>query len=137
MPPETRAIWIDVLSFTSEPYAPPNADDESDRAPGTEWLVTTECITYLLYPFVTCGGTMGWSTSISVANTSPDPDNVVFGEFDDLKGQSGSVTAYGFPKDGNGEPPLASQLTPNLPAGNTLHLSVPRTTRCWSAWTAT
>jgi hypothetical protein len=109
-----------VLSFTSALYAPPNADDESDRAPGTEWLVTTECITYLLYPFVTCGATPGWDTGISVSNTSPDPNNVVFGEFDSLKGQSGSVTAYAFPKAGNGAPPLASQITPNLPAGNTL-----------------
>ena len=109
-----------VLSFTSDLYAPPNADDKSTRDPGTEWLVTTECITYLLYPFVTCGASDGWTTGISVANTSPDPNNVVFGEFDDLKGQSGSVTAYAFPKNGNGAPPLASQITPNLPAGNTL-----------------
>ena len=107
----------DVLSFTSTPYAPPNADDDSDRDPGTEWLVTTECLTYLLYPWVVCG-VSGWDTGISVSNTSPDPDNVVFGEFDDLKGQSGSVTAYAFPMNGNGAPPLSSMLVPNLPAGN-------------------
>ena len=110
----------DVLSFEYALSVPPNADDKSTANPETEWLEVSECITYLLYPFVTCGASDGWTTGISVANTSPDPDNVVFGEFDDLKGQAGAVTAYAFPKNGNGAPPLASQITPNLPAGNTL-----------------
>ena len=30
----------------------------------------TECVTYLLYPFLTCGAQADWTTGIAVANTS-------------------------------------------------------------------
>ena len=53
-----------VLSFDADPVAP-------EDGKGDEWLVLSECVTYLLYPFVTCGATAGWSTGISVSNTPP------------------------------------------------------------------
>ena len=68
-----------------------------EKGNGEDWLVISECVTYLLYPFVTCGATPGWSTGISVSNTSADAN--VFGAFDVANEQDGSVTLYGFPKD--------------------------------------
>ena len=53
----------DTLSFESQLMAPEEGNGEG-------WLVISECVTYLLYPFVTCGATPGWSTGISVSNTT-------------------------------------------------------------------
>ena len=68
-----------------------------EKGNGQGWLVIFECVTYLLYPFVTCGGTPGWSTGISVSNTTADAN--IFGAFDATAKQNGSVVLYGFPKD--------------------------------------
>ena len=54
----------------------------------TDWLVISDCVTYLLYPFVTCGATNGWDTGISVSNTTADGD--IFGAFDATTEQNGS-----------------------------------------------
>ena len=80
-----------VLSFDADPVVP-----IKDKEPVTDWLVLGDCVTYLLYPFVTCGATPGWSTGVSVSNTSADGN--VFGAFDESKEQSGSVVMYGFPR---------------------------------------
>ena len=40
-----------TLSFIHTLEAPGFADDAREGA----WLVVSECVTYLLYPFVTCG----------------------------------------------------------------------------------
>ena len=68
-----------------------------EKGNGEGWLVISECVTYLLYPFVTCGATPGWSTGISVSNTSADGN--IFGAFDESSQQHGSVVMYGFPKE--------------------------------------
>lgn len=106
-----------VLSFDVAPVAP-------EEGKGEEWLVLSECVTYLLYPFITCGATAGWSTGISVSNTSADGN--VFGAFDEANEQSGSVVMYGFPQ-GRGAPaegesvePVVSTLSTNLAAGDTV-----------------
>ncbi len=94
-------------------------------------LTVTECVTYLLYPFVSCGSTGGWSTGISVANTTMDDD--VFGEDGGAAVQGGAVTLYGYPKsekaaDGtSGEmmDPVMAMLSPNLAAGDTISVACP------------
>ena len=113
---------LSVLSFEHALEAPIKDDDARDGA----WLVVSDCITYLLYPFVTCGTEANpqWTTGISVSNTSRDAG--VFGTFDETEEQSGSVTLYGFPKsvatvNGSGIVPqhVVSMLTSNLAAGDT------------------
>ena len=91
---------------------------------GMGWVVVGDCVTYLLYPFVTCGATPGWSTGVSVSNTSADGD--VFGAFDDANEQSGSVMLYGFPRgqaapaEGEMVEPVMSVISPDLMAGDTI-----------------
>ena len=101
-----------TLSFEHALEAPTFADDAREGA----WLVVSECVTYLLYPFVTCGATAGWSTGISVSNTSKDAG--AFGAFDKTKEQSGSVMLYGFPR-GDGAETVMQMVRNNLAAGDT------------------
>ena len=49
--------------------------------------------------FVTCGATPGWSTGISVSNTTADAN--IFGAFDETNEQNGSVVLYGFRQTGS------------------------------------
>ena len=81
------------LSFEHTSEDPKFADDAREGA----WLIVSDCVTYLLYPFVTCGDTQEWSTGLSVSNTSKD-DRGFRSSFDETKEQSGSVILYGFPK---------------------------------------
>ena len=84
------------------------------------WLNVSECVTYLLYPFVTCQSTPEWTTGISVSNTTLDEVGgaSIFGAFDNVEPQSGPVTFYGFPKGGRA--PVASVIASNLEAGETV-----------------
>lgn len=100
------------LSFEHAAEDPKFADDAREGA----WLIVADCVTYLLYPFVTCGDTQEWTTGISVSNTSKDDG--VFGPFDETEEQSGSVILYGFP--GGGAAPVSEMLTSNLAAGDTM-----------------
>jgi len=102
----------DTLSFEHALEDPTFADDAREGA----WLVVSECVTYLLYPFVTCGATSGWSTGISVSNTSKDSG--AFGAFDKTTEQSGSVTLYGFPR-GVGAETVMDMVSSDLAAGDT------------------
>jgi hypothetical protein len=107
-----------------------NEDDVIDEDDG-DILTVSECVTYLLYPFVTCGSTAGWSTGISVANTTMDDD--VFGEEKGAAPQTGSVTLYGYPKtkkaadgsSGEAMDPVMEMLSPNLAAGDTISAACP------------
>ena len=117
-----RLISSSTLSFEHASEDPEFDDDAREGA----WLIVEDCVTYLLYPFVTCqtGANPEWTTGISVSNTSRDAG--VFGTFDETEEQSGSVTFYGFPKSvatvsGSGVVPqhVVSMLTTNLAAGDT------------------
>ena len=114
-----------VLSFDVDPVAP-------EEGKGDEWLVLSECVTYLLYPFVTCGATAGWSTGVSVSNTSADGN--VFGAFDLSTEQAGSVIMYGFPRgmpapaEGQMVQPVVSMVSSNLMAGDTITFDCGNTT---------
>lgn len=105
-------------------------DGDVDEDDG-DFLTVTECVTYLLYPFVSCGSTGGWSTGISVANTTMDDD--VFGEDGGAAIQGGAVTLYGYPKSekatdgssGEAMDPVMAMISPNLAAGDTIAVSCP------------
>ena len=94
-------------------------------------MTVSPCVTYLLYPFLTCGGTAGWTTGLSVANTTSD--DMAFGAEKGAAVQSGSVTLYGYPsstKAGDGssgemDAAFMSMLSPNLAAGDTLATGCP------------
>ncbi|MCY3759363.1 MAG: hypothetical protein OXG96_16725 [Acidobacteria bacterium] len=97
------------LSYDARPVRPEGGNGEG-------WLVVSKCVTYLLYPFVTCQTSVApnWTTGISVSNTSRDAG--VFGPFDESTDQSGAVTGYLFPKEGGA--PISFTVTNNLPAGH-------------------
>ena len=105
-------------------------DGDVDEDDG-DFLTVTECVTYLLYPFVSCGSTGGWSTGISVANTTMDDD--VFGEDGGAAMQGGAVTLYGYPKSekatdgssGEAMDPVMAMISPNLAAGDTIAVACP------------
>ena len=107
-----------------------NEDDVINEDDG-DILTVSECVTYLLYPFVTCGSTAGWNTGISVANTTMDDD--VFGEEKGAAPQGGSVTLYGYPKSPKGTDGSSGEmgdavmemLSPNLAAGDTIAKACP------------
>ena len=105
----------DVKSTLSFEHAAQDPEFDDEERAG-DWLIVADCITYLLYPFVTCGDTQEWSTGLSVSNTSKDDG--VFGAFDETNEQSGSVILYGFP--GGGEASVSEMLTSNLAAGDTI-----------------
>ena len=122
------------LSYTMEPQTQDTNEDEVINEDDGDILTVSECVTYLLYPFVTCGSTAGWSTGMSVANTTMDDD--VFGEEQGAAAQGGSVTLYGYPKsakaaDGSsGEmgDAVMTMLSPNLAAGDTIATACPMVT---------
>lgn len=99
---------------------------------GMGWAVVSECVTYLLYPFITCGATPGWGTGLSVSNTSADGD--IFGGFGNTKDQSGSVVMYGFPKgqempaEDKSVQPIVHMVSSNLMAGDTITINCAETT---------
>ena len=58
-------------------------------------LNVTECVTYLLFPYITCGAHADWDTGITVANTSMDDG--IFGVNPGAAAQNGSVTLWAYP----------------------------------------
>ena len=122
------------LSYTMHPQTQDTNEDEVIDEDDGDILTVSECVTYLLYPFVTCGSTAGWSTGMSVANTTMDDD--VFGEKKGAAPQAGSVTLFGYPKsakaaDGSsGETgdAVMMMLSPNLAAGDTIATACPMVT---------
>ena len=119
-----------ALSFEHPLQAP-------EKGNGQGWLIVSECVTYLLYPFVTCGATPGWSTGISISNTSADGN--LFGAFDETNAQNGNVVMYGFPKErilsagwnedkGPRVEAVVSLISDNLRAGETLTFDCGTTT---------
>ncbi len=93
------------LSYAKSPMTDNN--DDSTAVPG-ELVTVGDCVTYLLFPYVTCSGA-DWTTGFAIANTSKD--DMVFGrqltademakDPDQDRGgataQSGPVYLYGYP----------------------------------------
>ena len=65
----------------------PVTDPETDEG---DFLNVAECVTYLLFPYITCGAHADWDTGIAIANTTMDDG--IFGISDGATAQRGSVT---------------------------------------------
>ena len=48
------------------------ADDRSGRPTMGDIINFGECVTYLLFPYLTCGDSANWTTAIAIANTTMD-----------------------------------------------------------------
>ena len=95
----------------------------------------TECVTYLLFPFLTCGAQADWTTGIAVANTSMDDE--VFPVNSGAAAQGGSVMIHAYPKSTadekaavghNSSPeeladPISTGISGNLGAGDSVAIT--------------
>lgn len=104
----------------------------STTNPNGYFVNVTECVTYLLFPFLTCGAQADWTTGIAVANTSADDE--VFPVNAGAAAQGGSVMIHAYPKSTmaekmaaghNSSPemladPISATISGNLAAGDTV-----------------
>ena len=124
----------------------PEKDDDTDTAKLSYatpvetkdegyFVNVTECVTYLLFPFLTCGAQADWTTGIAIANTSLDDD--VFPVNAGAAPQGGSIMIHAYPKSTaaekaatghNSSPemltdPISATLSGNLAAGDTVAMT--------------
>ena len=99
----------------------PDTDPESDDG---DIINFGECVTYLLFPYLTCGDSANWTTAIAIANTTMDDG--VFGISGGAAAQGGNIMLHAFPRsmmDEDGmmmmHDPMSMELTENLAAGDT------------------
>ena len=110
-----------VLSYLTMPDTDPAATDPDGRI-----LNFSQCVTYLLFPYLNCGAYLNWTTAIAIANTTKDDG--VFGLSGGAVEQSGSVVLHAFPRsipaaDGSsGRVPEAMvvEVATSLTAGDTV-----------------
>ena len=110
-----------VLSYLTMPDTDPAATDPDGRI-----LNFSQCVTYLLFPYLNCGAYLNWTTAIAIANTTRDDG--VFGLSGGAVEQSGSVVLHAFPRsipaaDGSsGRVPEAMvvEVASSLAAGDTV-----------------
>ena len=77
-----------ILSYVM----PPVTDPMTDMG---DFLNFSQCVTYLLFPYLNCGAYPNWTTAIAIANTTRDDG--VFGLSGGAVEQSGSVMLHAFP----------------------------------------
>ena len=106
-----------ILSYNMAPVTDPDTDDG-------DILNFTECVTYLLFPYLTCGTDPAWTTAIAISNTTLDDD--VFGINDGAAAQNGDIMLHAFPRSAYGDDgmktmgePMRMMLTDSLAAGDT------------------
>ena len=80
-----------ILSYVMAPVTDPAATDPEGRI-----LNFTQCVTYLLFPYLNCGSYPDWTTKIAIANTTGNDG--VFGLGGGAVEQSGSVVLHAFPR---------------------------------------
>ena len=114
-----------VLSYVKVPVTDPESDDG-------DFLNIADCVTYLLFPYITCGAHTDWDTGIAIANTTMDDG--IFGLSAGATAQRGSVIMYAFPTGEKtvddystamgymGEPTMA-MLSGGLAAGDSLAMT--------------
>ena len=113
-----------VLSYVKNPVTDPESDEG-------DILNVAECVTYLLFPYITCGAHADWDTGIAIANTTMDDG--IFGISDGATAQRGPVTLYAFPTGEKtahnatdlgytGEPTM-TMLSGGLAAGDSLAMT--------------
>ena len=106
-----------ILSYLMMPDTDPKSDDG-------DIINFGECVTYLLFPYLTCGDSANWTTAIAIANTTMDDG--VFGISGGAAAQGGNIMLHAFPRSMMGEDgmmtmhdPMSMELTENLAAGDT------------------
>ena len=106
-----------VLSYLMMPDTDPKSDDG-------DIINFGECVTYLLFPYLTCGDSANWTTAIAIANTTLDDG--VFGISGGASEQGGNIMLHAFPRSTMDEDgmmmmhdPMSMELTENLAAGDT------------------
>ena len=113
-----------TLAYVKDPVTDPETDDG-------DFLNIAECVTYLLFPYITCGAHADWDTGIAIANTTMDDG--IFGLSAGATAQRGSVIMYAFPTGEKtehnatamgytGEPTMA-MLSGGLAAGDSLAMT--------------
>ena len=123
-PADDDADIDDVLSYVMNPVTDP------ETVMG-DFLNIAECVTYLLFPYITCGAHPDWDTGIAIANTTMDEG--IFGLSAGATAQRGSVTMYAFPTGKKtddystemgytGEPAM-TMLSGGLAAGDSLAMN--------------
>ncbi len=104
----------------------------STANPNGFFVNVTECVTYLLFPFLTCGAQADWTTGIAVANTTMDDE--VFPVNAGAAAQGGSVMIHAYPKSTAAEKmamghmsspemladPISATISGNLAAGDSV-----------------
>ena len=107
----------------------------STTNPKGYFVNVTECVTYLLFPFLTCGAQADWTTGIAVANTSADDE--VFPVNAGAAAQGGSVMIHAYPKSTTAEKmamghmsspemladPISTTISGNLAAGDSVAIT--------------
>ena len=106
-----------ILSYNMAPVTDPDTN-------AGDVLNFTECVTYLLFPYLTCGSDPAWTTAIAISNTTLDDG--VFGINDGAEAQNGDIILHAFPRSAYGEDgmktmgtPWTTMLTESLAAGDT------------------
>ena len=83
-----------ILSYLMMPDTDPKSDDG-------DIINFGECVTYLLFPYLTCGDSANWTTAIAIANTTMDDG--VFGISGGAAAQGGNIMLHAFPRSTYGE----------------------------------
>ena len=106
-----------VLSYNMSPVTDPEVDNG-------DIINFGECVTYLMFPYLTCGDSANWTTAIAIANTTMDDG--VFGISGGAAAQPGNIVLHAFPRSTMGEDgmmtmhdPMRMELTSSLAAGDT------------------
>ena len=92
-PADDDANISSVLSYVMSPVTDPMTDMG-------DFLNIAECVTYLLFPYITCGAHADWDTGISIANTSMDDG--IFGLSDGATAQRGPIYVHAYPTGAKG-----------------------------------
>ena len=128
-PADDDANVATVLSYLKD------RGDRSRRPTMGDFLNIAECVTYLLFPYITCGAHADWDTGIAIANTTMDDG--IFGLSTGATAQRGAVTMYAFPTGTKSEgdnatemgymgKPTMAMLSGGLAAGDSLAMNLQR-----------
>ena len=125
-PSDDDANIATVLSYVKAPVTDPMTAEG-------DFLNVAECVTYLLFPYLTCGSDDEWTTAIAIANTTMDDG--VFGLSAGATPQAGNIMLHMFPRTMMGDDGMAmmdengmmmmmghsgaTELTDSLAAGDT------------------
>ena len=124
-PADDDANVATALSYLKDPVTDPMTDEG-------DFLNIAECVTYLLFPYITCGAHADWDTGIAIANTTMDDG--IFGLSTGATAQRGAVTMYAFPTGTKSEgdnatemgymgKPTMAMLSGGLAAGDSLAIT--------------